>query len=296
MNASVRDDLFFIAEDGTKWPCRLSISYLLTEVPTFCIVAADLTERIEAEESLRRANEELDIKVKERTSALARSNAELQQFAYVASHDLQEPLRMVTAYLSLLEKKYGDVLNGQAREYMDFAIEGGLRARQLVSDLLELSHLESQAKHMSLTDLTNVMDAAVQNLMVQIKEEHAQVTRDQLPEITADDTQMTMLFQNLLSNAIKFHGDRDPVVHVSCHDEGDRWLISVSDNGIGIDPAYKDKLFVIFQRLNSRKKYEGTGIGLAIAKKIVERHGGRIWFDSELGKGTTFFFTLPKGG
>jgi light-regulated signal transduction histidine kinase (bacteriophytochrome) len=130
---------------------QISISFLLTEIPTFCIVAADLTERIEAEESLRRANEELDIKVKERTSALARSNAELQQFAYVASHDLQEPLRMVTAYLSLLEKKYGDVLNGQAREYMDFAIEGGIRARQLVSDLLELSHLESQAKHMCLT-------------------------------------------------------------------------------------------------------------------------------------------------
>ena len=296
MNTSVRDDLMFIANDGTKVAMQLSVSFLLTEVPTFCIVAADLTERIEAEESLRRANEELDIKVKERTKALARSNAELQHFAYVASHDLQEPLRMVTAYLSLLEEKHGDVLKGQAREYMDFAIEGGVRARRLVSDLLELTHLESQAKPMSATDMNVVMDAAVQNLMVQIKEEHAVVTRDSLPEIMADDTQMTVLLQNLLSNAIKFHDDRTPVVHVSFQDQGDQWLFSVSDNGIGIDPAYKDKMFVMFQRLHSRRKYEGTGIGLAIAKKIVERHGGRIWFDSEIGKGTTFYFTLTKGG
>jgi PAS domain S-box-containing protein len=225
---------------------------------------------------------------------LARSNAELQQFAYVASHDLQEPLRMVTAYLSLLEKKYGDSLDSHAKTYMDFAIDGGMRARELVRDLLELSHVESQAKPMSMTDMNSIMEIVTNNLTLQMKEDQATVVWDPMPEIMVDETQLTLLLQNLVSNGIKFHGAKEPIVHVSCKDEGDKWQFAVKDNGIGIDPQFKDKIFVIFQRLHSQDEYKGTGIGLAIAKKIVDRHGGRIWFDSEIGKGTTFYFTIPK--
>lgn len=297
VSGPVHEDMMLMAKDGTLVPMQLSISYLATtEMPTFCLVLADLTERIQMEESLRRANEELDLKVKERTSALARSNNELQQFAYVASHDLQEPLRMVTAYLSLLEKKYGDKFDGQAREYMDFAIEGGTRARELVKDLLQLSQLESQAKPMSTTDMNSVMDVVTRNLAVQMNEEKAMVAWDQLPKIFADEAQMTALLQNLISNSIKFHGKKEPRIQVSCGDQGNQWIFAVKDNGIGIDPQFKEKIFVIFQRLHSHGEYAGTGIGLAIAKKIVERHDGRIWFDSVVGEGTTFYFTIPKRG
>ena len=244
----------------------------------FISTSEDITDRKEIEENLRR------------------SNAELQQFAYVASHDLQEPLRMVTAYLSLIEKKYGDRLDGDAKQYLDFAVEGGLRAKDLVRDLLEVSRVDSQAEPMSKTDINDVMDTVCNNLTVQIGEEHAVVTRDSLPIIMADKAQIVILFQNLVSNAIKFHGDREPKVHVSGESQKEQWLFSVKDNGIGIDPQFQDKIFVIFQRLNPREEYEGTGIGLAIAKKIVERHGGKIWFDSQVGQGTTFYFTIPKGG
>ncbi len=226
--------------------------------------------------------------------ALARSNSELQQFAYLASHDLQEPLRMVTAYLGLLETKYGDQLDGDAKKYIDFAIEGGTRARDLIHDLLEFSRIDSQAQPFGPTDMEKVLEQVVTNLKIQIQDEHATITHDKLPTIFADDTQIASVLQNLISNAIKFHGDEEPKVHISCMDRGDRYLFSVKDNGIGIDTEYKDKVFVLFQRLHSRDSYEGTGIGLAIAKKVVERHGGRIWFESEVGKGTTFYFTIPK--
>jgi signal transduction histidine kinase/GAF domain-containing protein len=227
---------------------------------------------------------------------LKRSNDELQQFAYVASHDLQEPLRMVTAYLSLLDKKYGDQLDGKAQQYMKFAIEGGLRAKDLVRDLLEVARVDSQAKPMSSTDMNDVMDKVCSNLGIQINEEHGTVSRDPLPTIMADRAQMTTLLQNLISNAIKFHGDEEPKIRVSCEEKDEQWLFSVSDNGIGIDKQYGEKVFAIFQRLHSREEYEGTGIGLAIAKKIVERHGGRIWFESQTGQGTTFYFTMPRDG
>jgi len=245
---------------------------------------------------VQRERDRLLAELEEHSRKLQRSNAELQQFAYVASHDLQEPLRMVTAYLSLIEKRYGNRLDGNAREYMDYAIEGGLRAKDLVRDLLEISRIESQAKPMTVTDMNGVMDTVSSNLSVQIAEEHATVSHDQMPNVIADEAQMTILLQNLISNGIKFHGDGNPRVHVSCENKNDRWLFAVEDNGIGIDPQFKDKIFVIFQRLHSRDEYEGTGIGLAIAKKIVERHGGRIWFESLAGEGTTFFFTIPKGG
>ncbi len=225
---------------------------------------------------------------------LKRSNAELLQFAYVASHDLQEPLRMVTAYLSLLEKKYGHQLDGKAKQYMDFAIEGGSRAKDLVQDLLEFSRVDTQGKAFQRTNMEGVLDTVVGNLSVQVKEENANISHEPLPSIMADEGQMVQVLQNLLSNALKFHGAEVPKVHISCKDKGDRWLFSVEDNGIGIDPKYHDKVFVLFQRLHTREEYEGTGIGLAISKKIVERHGGRIWFESQPGRGTTFYFTILK--
>jgi len=252
----------------------------------------DVTEQVKTQ----RERDKLVAELERHSEKLRRSNTELQQFAYVASHDLQEPLRMVTAYLSLLEKRYGDQLEGQAKEYMSYAMEGGMRARDLVRDLLEISRVESQAKPMSMTDMKTVLDRVCDNLAIQIKEENATIVRDVLPEVMADDAQMTVLFQNLISNAIKFHGAEVPTVKVSCESIGDQCQFSIKDNGIGIDPQFKDKIFVIFQRLHSRVEYEGTGIGLAIAKKIVERHGGRIWFESQIGQGTTFYFTIPKGG
>jgi PAS domain S-box-containing protein len=292
----IRNDLAeIIRSDGSK--AYISSSSAPVYDSRGAIVASvaltiDVTSQIRTQAERDRLLAELE----EHSRKLQRSNAELQQFAYVASHDLQEPLRMVTAYLSLIEKKYGSRLDGKAREYMDYAVEGGLRAKDLVRDLLEVSRIESQAKPMGRTDMNDVMDKVRSNLAVQITDEHATVTQGRLPEVMADEAQMTTLLQNLVSNSIKFHGDKDPQVHISCDDQDDSWVFAVGDNGIGIDPQFKDKIFVIFQRLHSRDEYEGTGIGLAIAKKIVERHGGRIWFDSCPGQGTTFFFTIPKGG
>jgi PAS domain S-box-containing protein len=225
---------------------------------------------------------------------LETSNKELQQFAYVASHDLQEPLRMVTAYLSLLEKRYADQLDGRAKQYMDLAIDGGLRAKQLIHDLLEFSRIDSQAKEFQEVSMEEVLGKTLDNLAVIIGEKKTVISHEPLPTIRADDLQMIQVMQNLIANAIKFRGEDPPRIHISCDDEGDQWRFAVQDNGIGIDKQYQDKIFVLFQRLHTKEEYEGTGIGLAICKKIVERHGGRIWFDSRPGSGTTFYFTMPK--
>jgi signal transduction histidine kinase len=222
------------------------------------------------------------------------SNKELQQFAYVASHDLQEPLRMVTAYLSLLEKRYSDRLDGKAKQYMDLAIDGGLRAKDLIHDLLEFSRIDPQVKEFQDVSMEEVLVKTLDNLSVSIKEEKAVISHGPLPTILADSLQMIQVLQNLIGNAIKFRGADPPIIHILCDDDGNEWRFSVSDNGIGIDPQYQDKIFVLFQRLHSKEEYEGTGIGLAVCKKIVERHGGRIWFDSRPGSGTTFYFTIPK--
>ena len=215
---------------------------------------------------------------------LERSNAELQQFAYVASHDLQEPLRMVTAYLGLLERKYPDQLDGKAKQYMDYAIEGGLRAKDLINDLLEFSRVDTQDKEFQRTDMEEVLNIVLENLSLRIKEEKASIVRDRLPTILADEVQMMQLLQNLVGNALKFHRNEPPIVHIAYRDHGNEHLFSVKDNGIGIDPAYKDKVFILFQRLHPREKYEGTGIGLAIAKdrrapwrKDLVRVRGRKW-------------------
>lgn len=316
VNGPVRGEVIFAAGDGTQVPMQLSVSFLpMVRVPTYCLIAADLTERIQAENALRKAYAELEQMVRERTSDLERaneglrqseldlkeyaenlerSNAELQQFAYVASHDLQEPLRMVTSYLALLEDKYGDRLDGQAKQYMDFASEGGIRAKDLIRDLLEYSRVGSHAVPMVPTNLDEVLERVSRNLKVQIEEERATITHDPLPTVTADKNQMVALMQNLISNAIKFHGPEPPTVHISSEENEKEWVLTVRDNGIGIDPKFKDKIFVIFQRLHTRQEFSGTGIGLAIAKKIADRHGGRIWFESQPCKGSKFYVAIPK--
>jgi PAS domain S-box-containing protein len=247
-------------------------------------VGTDVTERKHGQTVLRAAHDEL-----------ARSNTELQQFAYVASHDLQEPLRMIGSYTQLLERRYGDKLDQDAREFMDFIVDGATRMKQLIEDLLAYSRVGTRGKELRPVQTQGVLDRALVNLRAAIEQSSAAVTHDRLPEVNADDTQLAQLLQNLIANAIKF-GKRDeaPRIHIGVEDAGGEWNFSVADNGIGIEPQYFERIFLVFQRLHTQDEYPGTGIGLAICKKVVERHGGRIWLESALGKGSTFRFTLPK--
>ena len=239
----------------------------------------------EAEEALARQAREL-----------ARSNAELEQFAYIASHDLQEPLRMVTAYTQLLAKRYEGKLDADAQEFIGYAADGATRMQELISDLLAYSRVGTEGKEFEPTDCEVVLDRTLSNLQGAIDESGAVVGHDALPTVLADPLQMGQLLQNLVGNAIKYRNERAPEVHVGAERDGDEWRISVRDNGIGIAPEHRERVFVVFQRLHSRDEYPGTGIGLGLCKKIVERHEGRIWVESEVGKGSTFFFTVPLRG
>lgn len=225
---------------------------------------------------------------------LARSNAELQQFAYVASHDLQEPLRMIMSYLALLNKKYGNELNDQAKGYMAYVNAGAGRMRELINDLLLFSRIDTRGKEFTAVDMNRLAEKAIDTLHLSINESKAVVTLEPLPIVIGDEMQLSQVLQNLVSNAIKFHGPEAPRIDVTSRESAREWTIAVSDNGIGIDPKYYDKLFHMFQRLHTREDYPGTGIGLAISKKIVERHRGRIWVRSDGKNGSTFYFTIPK--
>jgi len=245
----------------------------------------DITERKSMEESLLQTALEL-----------SRSNAELEQFAYVASHDLQEPLRMVASYLELLAQRYKGQLDERADMYINFAVDGAERMKNLIEDLLSFSRVTSTKKPLAPIDAQSALDEARLNLRTTITQSEAVVTHGRLPSILADRGQLVQLFQNLIGNAVKFRGDKVPRIHVAAERTGDDWVFSVRDSGIGIAPEHGERIFQIFQRLHTRDEYPGTGMGLAICKKVVERHGGRIWVESNAGEGSNFLFTLPARG
>jgi PAS domain S-box-containing protein len=251
----------------------------------FVTIINDITGRKQAEK-----------KVLTTMDDLARSNAELERFAYVASHDLQEPLRMVSSYMQLLERRYKDKLDSDALEFINFAVDGSNRMKILINDLLAYSRVGMRGEELAITNCEEMLANTLTNLQASIEESKAKITHDPLPRVMADGTQLESLFQNLIGNAIKFHGSQPLLIHVGVKKDKNDWVFSVSDNGIGIDPQYFERIFILFQRLHNRQEYSGTGIGLAISKRIVERHGGRIWIESQAEKGSTFFFTLPTKG
>ena len=237
---------------------------------------------------------EMDAELRHRAVALARSNAELDQFAYVASHDLQEPLRMVVGYVQLLERRLADKLDADTREFMGFAVDGALRMQNLIQDILAYSRVSTQGQQLAPVDSAAALHDALAMLAARIAETGAEIEAQPLPRVMADRTQLVQLFQNLIGNAIKFCKDRAPRVRVQAAHEAGWWRFSVSDNGIGIAPEYRAQLFVIFKRLHTRREYPGTGIGLAVCKRIIERHGGAIGIESAPEGGTVFWFTLPE--
>lgn len=245
-------------------------------------VSIDITERKELEEKMMKIL--LDLK---------RSNKDLEQFAYIASHDLQEPLRMISNFAGLLSRQFGPQFEETAMQYMSFINQGVQLMQQIIKDLLKYSRVSTQATSYRKVNCKNVLNNAVNNLSVLINEKKAEVTSEDLPEIECDDIQIMQVFQNLIHNAIKFSGGNIPRIHVSCSRENNDWLFAVKDNGIGIKSEFFERIFIIFQRLQSREEIEGSGMGLAICQKIIERHHGRIWVESEPGQGSTFFFTIP---
>jgi len=273
-----------VSRSGKRTPYFLTgRNVSIGEIKLLIGTGLDITERRLAEARLKRVHEELQ-----------RSNRELEQFAYVASHDLQEPLRMVSSYTQLLARRYEDKLDQDARDFIHYAVDGATRMQQLIQDLLTFSRVATRGQPSTRIHAQNVLENAISNLQTVITETGAQITHDALPEVYADRTQLVQVFQNLIGNAIKFRkSGESPRVHISSEKIGAEWVFSVQDNGIGINPKYFDRIFVIFQRLHTRETYPGTGIGLALCKRIVERHGGRIWVESQPDMGTVFKFTFP---
>jgi signal transduction histidine kinase len=266
---------------------EISAYYLEVEGKAFDVL---FKIRQETEQKLEKTVKKLE----NTTSELKRSNAELSQFAYMASHDLQEPLRMVASYMQLLQKRYGEKLDPTAREFIEYAVDGTKRMKLLIDDLLEYSRIGTRGHEFEKTSISSVVTEVISNLHTLITETGARIEHAGLPEIHADRMQMIQLFQNLISNSLKFRSTAPPQIWIDYKRKKTEHMFSVRDNGIGISREYWNRIFVIFQRLHSREEYPGTGIGLAICKKIIERHEGRIWLESEPGKGSVFYFTVSK--
>ncbi len=264
-------------------------------------VMKDYITRLPA--SIRRALEEKKMRDQRRKSEmdlaskiveLARSNAELEQFAYVASHDLQEPLRMIANYTQLIGERYRGQLDSQADKYIAYAVDGAVRMQALIQDLLKFSRLGNAEIELASTNCNKIVERALTNLQIAIQESGAEIQFDKLPTVMADASQLTQVFQNLIANAIKFHGTSSPLIQIKAEDKEREWVFSISDNGIGIPYESWQDIFIIFRRLHARAQYAGNGIGLAICKKIVERHGGRLWLESQSQPGACFKFSLPS--
>jgi light-regulated signal transduction histidine kinase (bacteriophytochrome) len=252
--------------------------------PLYAVVQAqNITQHKRARQELAR-----------RVSELAHSNAELEQFAYVASHDLQEPLRKIASYTELLARRYQGKIDPGADKFIGYIVDGANRMQQLINDLLTYSRVgRTTDLTMENVELGQIMEGIFNDLARTIRDSQAEITCDELPVVLGHPRHIAQLLQNMITNAIKFRGDAPPRVHISAERRADAWVIAVRDNGIGIAPEYAERIFVVFQRLHTRTEYPGTGIGLAICKKIVERHGGQIWVEAQPGQGSTFFFTLP---
>ncbi len=276
-------DLFALRKDGSEVLVEIGLNPVTTAEEVFVLAAiVDITERKRAEQELIR-----------RTEELARSNHDLEQFAYVASHDLQEPLRAVAGPLQLLQRRYHGQLDARADEFIAHAVDGATRMQKLIEDLLAYSRVGRSGAVQELTACSAALDQALRSLSVVLQESDAQINREALPLVVGIPTQLALLFQNLVGNAIKFRRADQPVrIDIAARRAGDEWIVSVKDNGIGIEPQYFERIFMIFQRLHSRVEYPGTGIGLALCKRIVEQHGGRIWVESSPEGGSTFYFTL----
>lgn len=278
-------DLYGLCKDGTETPIEIGLSPIETSDEMFVLASIiDITERKKNEVQILR----------EKSLELERSNQDLERFAYVASHDLQEPLRMVASYTQLLAKKYQDKLDKSGQEYIEFAVDGARRMQQMIESLLKYSLVQKQMQHHEDVVFGDIVEAVLANLKMAIEAKKTQITIDPLPTLQADKAQMIHLVQNLISNALKFVKKDSVMIHLSAKEDKESWIFSVSDDGIGIDAQYLEKIFVLFTRLHSRSQYAGAGIGLATCKRIVEQHGGRMWVESVLGKGSTFYFALPK--
>ena len=279
-----RIEITALHRQGHEFPIELAVCPIQWgDKRLFGAFVRDVTERQQAQQALATKMEEL-----------ARSNAELEQFAYVASHDLQEPLRMVASYTQLLARRYKGRLDADADEFIGFAVDGATRMQTLIQDLLAYSRVTTRGQSFKDTDAAVSCDAALRNLTKAISDAEGVITVEPLPRVVADSTQLTQVFQNLIGNALKYRNSRKPEIHVSARADGALALFTVTDNGIGIEPQYFERIFQMFQRLHTIKDYSGTGIGLALCRKIVERHGGRIWVESRLGEGSTFLFTMPR--
>ena len=282
----VNHDAERIRKDGERIQVSLTLSPVRDasgKIVGVSAIGCDITERKRAEEKLRRVLAELE-----------RSNKELEQFAYIASHDLQEPLRMVSSYTQLLAKRFEGQLDEKTQKYVHYAVDGAFRMKTLINDLLTYSRVGRRGKPPEPADSSAVLGEALRNLAALVEENRAVITHENLPTVCADGSQLVLVFQNLIANAIKFRRADVPRIHVSAQDKGGEWVFAVKDNGIGIESRHADRIFVIFQRLHTHEEYSGNGIGLAVCKRVVERHGGKIWFESGPGNGTTFFFTIPK--
>ena len=295
-NNTFKEDIKFLCNDESEMWGLVSSSNIQDEsnnLMATLFMITDVTERKKAEIKLKKSYDEMEIKVNQRTEELKKSNRELELFAHVASHDLQAPLRTITGFTKLLTKKSENKLDKEELEYLKFISDGSEKMKSLIEDLLEYSKVSSTKLVYEEFDVNKLIDELIINLDAIIKENRARIIYQNLPIVKGKQIQIYQLFQNLISNALKFHGEKSTTIEISCAKDNDNFIFKVTDDGIGIDPENIERIFLVFQRLHTPEEYPGTGLGLAVCKKIVERHGGTIWVESEVNQGSSFYFTLP---